>query len=382
MAPESDKDSMKKTPSASGRRLPELDGVRGVAIMLVLLWHYVQNQLVVEVGSPLAYLKQSLGFAWSGVDLFFVLSGFLITGILIDNRKKSNFFKVFYIRRVCRIFPLYYLYFLIFLCMIFLGAGEIPFLSEVLQQTSVPIWSYATYTQNIFMGIGNTAGTGWLAVTWSLAIEEQFYLALPLLVYLFPKQRLPLMFLWFAIMAVYLRFTLPGLSAYINTPWRADSLMVGALLAYLIRIPLFVDQVLKYRIFVLVLICTFASGLFIANHHGQLKLGGAITHLSLAIVYGLFILYVVTYPGGILDSSMRNRILMWMGSISYGVYLFHTNISAIVHGLIRSTRPYMASWQDAMVTLLALALTLMLAQLSYSLFEKRVLRYGHRFKYK
>jgi peptidoglycan/LPS O-acetylase OafA/YrhL len=382
MASESDKDGMNKPFSAYGRRLPELDGVRGVAILLVLLWHYVQNQLVVEVGSPLAFLKQTLGFAWSGVDLFFVLSGFLITGILIDNRKKSNYFKVFYIRRACRIFPLYYLYFLIFLAMVLFSAGRIPYLSGVLQQTSVPIWSYATYTQNIFMGIGNTAGTGWLAVTWSLAIEEQFYLVLPFLVYLFPKRWLPLLFLWFAVMAIYLRFTMPGLSAYINTPWRADSLMVGALLAYLIRIPVFVDQVVKHRVFVLILLCIFASGLMIANHHGQLKLGGAITHVSLAVLYGLFILYVVTYRKGILASSMRNRILMWMGSISYGVYLFHTNISSVMHGLIRGTRPYMASWQDAMVTLLALALTLLLAQLSYSLFEKRILQYGHRFKYK
>ena len=116
----------------TGKRLPELDGVRGLAILLILLWHYVQNQLVVEVGSPLAYLKQALGFSWSGVDLFFVLSGFLIAGILLDNRGKSNYFRVFFIRRVCRIFPLYYLYFSLFLVLIMLQAAEWPAMQRVM----------------------------------------------------------------------------------------------------------------------------------------------------------------------------------------------------------------------------------------------------------
>src|SRR6185503_13157984 len=90
-------------------RLAELDGVRGLAILLVVLVHYVGYSEALSFPSPLVMIKPLLYVAWSGVDLFFVLSGFLITGILLDNRTASNFFQIFYRRRICRTFPLYYL---------------------------------------------------------------------------------------------------------------------------------------------------------------------------------------------------------------------------------------------------------------------------------
>src|SRR6187399_1378910 len=90
-------------------RLAELDGVRGCAIALVLLWHYVAEQIHAPLQSTAGRVAQVLGLCWSGVDLFFVLSGFLIAGTLLDHRGAENFFRVFYIRRVCRIFPLYFL---------------------------------------------------------------------------------------------------------------------------------------------------------------------------------------------------------------------------------------------------------------------------------
>src|SRR5580704_17724235 len=89
-------------------RLPELDGIRGCAILLVLIWHYVPCEISASEGAA-HVVSRALGLTWSGVDLFFVLSGFLIAGILLDNRNASNYFRVFYIRRVCRTFPLYFL---------------------------------------------------------------------------------------------------------------------------------------------------------------------------------------------------------------------------------------------------------------------------------
>jgi peptidoglycan/LPS O-acetylase OafA/YrhL len=94
--------------SAVASRLPELDGVRGIAILMVLVWHYAVYEFQPEPGSIGAYALACLRLSWSGVDLFFVLSGFLIGGILIDNQQSNNYFKVFYVRRVCRIFPLYF----------------------------------------------------------------------------------------------------------------------------------------------------------------------------------------------------------------------------------------------------------------------------------
>jgi len=363
------------------KRLPELDGIRGCAIMLVLVWHYVQNQLYPEPGSRLAYFKQAIGFTWSGVDLFFVLSGFLIAGILIDQRRAPHYFRTFYVRRVCRIMPLYFLNLAIFLLVLSSSLAHKVVLAPLFGGDDVPLWSYFTFTQNIFMGITNSAGPGWLAVTWSLAVEEQFYLFLPFIIWYVPRARLPWVFLWIAAMAVYLRASAPGLSSYINTPWRADSLMIGALLAYLVRIPQFLDYARKYKALILAIFMTSATGLLFATLYGGLQLGGTYTHLSLALVYGIFILSALISQGGILSCFLRSRFLVWMGSISYGVYIIHTWISRLVHGLVRGDNPRMTTWFDAGTTLLALMVTLLVAYLSYKIIESKFIRFGHSVNY-
>ena len=91
-------------------RIPELDGVRGLAIALVILCHYGAHQMTSTPGTALNFLHIALTFGWVGVDLFFVLSGFLIGGILMDHRDSPRYFSTFYLRRVCRIFPIYYLW--------------------------------------------------------------------------------------------------------------------------------------------------------------------------------------------------------------------------------------------------------------------------------
>jgi len=363
------------------RRLPELDGVRGCAIALVLVWHYIQNQIHAETGSLSAYLKQAIGFTWSGVDLFFVLSGFLIAGILLDNRDKPHYFKAFYMRRACRILPLYYLNLGLFFLFMTLEFDLVSPMRSLFEDNTVPLWSYLTFTQNISMAAQNSGGANWLAVTWSLAVEEQFYLLFPLLVRYVPLRRLPLLFIWFAGMAVYLRFSLPGLSAYINTPWRADSLMIGALLAYLVRVPGFFDNARSYRFAIGAVFVTAAMVLGFANMNGGLSLGGALTHLLLAVTFALFLLLALLNREGVLGSVLRNRVLMWLGSISYGVYILHTGVSHLVHKLVRDARPSIDSWGGVATTLLALAVTLLVAQISYQWFERRFIRYGHTVSY-
>src|ERR1039457_4659242 len=91
-------------------RLPELDGVRGLAILLVLICHYLIEPSQVGAGTWKAYALAAFRLTWSGVDLFFVLSGFLIGGILYDARDSDSYFKTFYIRRIHRIFPIYFMW--------------------------------------------------------------------------------------------------------------------------------------------------------------------------------------------------------------------------------------------------------------------------------
>ncbi len=364
-----------------GRRITELDGVRGIAILLVLVWHYVQNQLRPENGSLLAGVRQALGFTWSGVDLFFVLSGFLIAGILIDNRERPGYFRAFYARRVCRIFPLYYLNIAIFLvCMAWLG-DRMPVLAPLFRDNGVPLWTYIPFLQNIAMSEANSGGVGWLSVTWSLAVEEQFYLLFPLLVWWVTPSRLPWLFVWFIATAVYLRFFSPGLSAYVNTLWRADALMLGALLAWLVRVPGALDKLERWRGFLLAVLLMAGGAVVIAGAQGVLRLGGAVSHFLLALFYAVLVLYALLSRDGAAGRFFRLPVLVWLGTISFGVYLIHTWVSRLVHALLRGAEPSIHSFSDAGVTVVALLVTLAMAHVSFHWYEKRFIRAGRKVAY-
>jgi len=159
------------------RRIPELDGLRGMAIGLVVLYHYVKNA-VVGTGFWYSLGLAPLRLAWSGVDLFFVLSGFLIGGILLEAKNTDGYFRAFYGRRFFRIFPLYYIWLIPF----GIGLATAPPFLQGMFNLHLPLWSYLLFLQNFLMVAQGTFGAQWLFVTWSLAVEEQFYLILPLLI--------------------------------------------------------------------------------------------------------------------------------------------------------------------------------------------------------
>ena len=215
-------------------RVPELDGIRGLAILSVVVWHYVALRFAPPPGSVLALFWPLLALTWSGVDLFFVLSGFLIGGILLEHRESPNYFQTFYARRVCRIIPLYYL--LLLGCWIGICAG----LAERspgwkwLFANPMPFWSYVVFAQNSFMMQEGDFGANALAVTWSLAIEEQFYLVFPWLVRYVPRTRL--IYVFFGTIAVaplcrilfYLYHPIPLSGSFFFMPSRLDAFGLGA----------------------------------------------------------------------------------------------------------------------------------------------------------
>ena len=207
----------------------ELDGVRGLAVLMVLIWHYVNCQGAAQLGLPIAYLARATGLFWSGVDLFFVLSGFLIGGIVIENAAEGGFYRAFYVRRVARILPVYVLLLsLYFVCRSTLDQQSFGWLFD----NSIPDISYLTFTQNIFMGLSGTFGGNFLGITWSLAIEEQFYFVVPLLIMLVgPARFLPVAFA-LMFLAPFLRLTVPGFSSVVNMPFRMDALLVGVALVF------------------------------------------------------------------------------------------------------------------------------------------------------
>ena len=173
---------------ASTSRVPALDGLRGIAVLLVLIHHF-SGIPAAGLGVPTGFYREWLRFAtigWAGVDLFFVLSGFLITSILYDAKGPAlAFFKNFYARRALRIFPVYYV---LVVFMLFLLPWIIPgeeAASAKLRDNQLWLWFYLRNIQSL-ADFQSLIGTGHLVGhLWSLAVEEQFYLVWPMVVLLF-----------------------------------------------------------------------------------------------------------------------------------------------------------------------------------------------------
>lgn len=366
----------------SSQHISALDGARGLAILLVLVWHYFTAQLMVAPNHNQPVVRTLIELtmlSWSGVDLFFVLSGFLIAGILFDYRHARNYFQVFYVRRICRIFPLYYLMLLLFV--LFSALFPVPRsagLSWLFNQT-IPIWSFATFTQNFVLFEAGQVMGHWLGITWSLAIEEQFYLAFPLLVRYAPPAAFPWLLWGGMIGAPILRtFVGPG-PAYWSMPCRMDALFAGALLAYYVRQPGTLDRLR------LVPTRTYLIGLavFTAYVVGQANPSpiDRYNKLLLAMLYGGLLLTLVVNQDSILARSLQAGWLRWLGQVSFGTYLLHEPVSGLAHSLVSGQAPQLSTALHGMTTLAALAVTLLLAHWLYHKFEKPILAIGHRYSY-
>jgi hypothetical protein len=222
-------------------RIAELDGLRGVAIGMVVIYHYFITEMGADPRTLGAYALAAGRLGWSGVDLFFVLSGFLIGGILLDARTSSNYFRVFYTRRFFRIVPIYtVLLTASYIAYRFIESGAAPRLVE-LSRGVLPWFPFVVFLQNFWMARAATYGSALVAVTWSLAVEEQFYLTLPLVVRLTSPRRLVTLLLSGVVMAPILRFACHVLrpsnyiAPYVLMPCRADALLLGVLAAVALR---------------------------------------------------------------------------------------------------------------------------------------------------
>lgn len=362
------------------KRIPELDGIRGLAILLVILYHYVAVSIPEDASSGFLFVRQIFSNGWSGVDLFFVLSGFLIAGILIDNRKTQNYFKVFYIRRMNRIFPLYYFFLLFFIVLQFIES-QWGLFSDHLFTNSLPFPSYLIYLQNFSMAAQGDFGNEFLAMTWSLAVEEQFYLFLPLLVRLSLPHRLPLNFLFFIGLPLILRATLgsDGYYSFVLTPWRLDSLLLGSLLAVIVRTPKLFSMLKAHLIWIKIAFSALLAFIFYSTMTEEL---GSLDHLFIfGLFYTLLIFLLLADNTNILARIFRHPTLLALGFISYGIYIFHQLVNGILHDLFFKRPPSFHNPQTVLVTLLAFLVTSLLALSTYHAFEKRFISFGHKYLY-
>ena len=355
-------------------RVPQLDGLRGAAIGLVLLFHYG----VPLVGSRILGSIVSLG--WIGVDLFFVMSGFLIGGIVIAKRDAANFYAVFYLRRFLRIFPLYYLLLLIVTVCVALGW---------MRHSHIPLGLYAVYLQNIATALTHDYGLTWLQVTWSLAVEEQFYLLLPILVAVTPRKFLGHVLLLGVFIAILCRISgylipvqHPRDFARFFTLCRIDDLFYGVLLAVAVRNERIAATIRSHRarlnIGALLLLVGFLAALAF-DSQGQSEVFTCTIGLTLlGPLFLCVVVLAVMHDGSLVWSVMKGRALGWIGRRAYAIYLFHM---PVILGLQALYKRHQFHHFGAALAFPALMLTLCLAAASWNFIESPLINIGHRRRY-
>jgi peptidoglycan/LPS O-acetylase OafA/YrhL len=330
---------------------------------------------------------------WIGVDLFFVLSGFLITGILCDTRESPGYFRNFYARRVLRIFPLYYGFLLVWTLLLAWSPGFTPVERQGWQANQ---WWYWLYLANIHLGIAPGATPGEPTVFWSLAVEEQFYLLWPLVIALVSRGRLALVCLGLMTTALLLRVAwlaaAPPIgspdSLYFLTPARMDALATGALLAVVARDPRRWRGLVRHA-------APLAAGLtamllaWLMWTRGLRKDAApmqAVGYSLVALTAAGWLLIGVTAPA----SSLRRRIyahpvLRFFGWYSYGIYVWHELVYHLSRGIPWVIHPprWLGSYVPASlaVCLLLTGLSTGLAVLSWHGYERHFLRLKSRFGY-
>ena len=220
-------------------RIPELDGLRAFAVLGVLVWHFTGSMMPRDGSWLSSVLMSATVFGRTGVDLFFILSGYLIIGILIDQKDSPNVFRVFYIRRFFRIWPPYLvlvgLYWLVY---VMVGESE-GFNTRygLLTQLAAQV----TFTWNILMAITDSGISRGFSVVWSVCIEEWFYIVIPALIVALPRQRLLPALIAIAAASAFTRalFSLAfpdvWLAPYVLLPFRMDGLCIGGVVAVLHR---------------------------------------------------------------------------------------------------------------------------------------------------
>jgi peptidoglycan/LPS O-acetylase OafA/YrhL len=321
--------------------IPALDGLRGMAIILVLLHHLTTYRPESGVDRWIASIPL---IGWVGVDLFFVLSGFLITGILLDARGGQRYFTSFYARRTLRIFPLYYL--VLFLALVVLPYFPVMHTVLVGPYDLPPLWPYWLYLTNVSVADRGLVH-GMLDVSWSLAVEEQFYLIWAPIIWLCPPRLIGLLCAavilgeplarWFA-----LTRGVEPLSIYVLTWFRLDGLATGGLVAWLLRRDLMPALGRWAPAAALlgvagIIAVSYDSGDSWWWHPRMQQVGFSL----IALTAGAMVVMAINRPADSLWVRMLSvRWLRAFGKYSYCLYLIHLPVMRFVREYVFDPRDY------------------------------------------
>ncbi|MBZ5575258.1 MAG: acyltransferase [Acidobacteriia bacterium] len=361
-------------PKPAGPRISELDGLRGIAILMVLCFHYTPRS------GPLSFLVNVFQLGWTGVDLFFVLSGYLITGILVDSVGRRAYYRNFIVRRCLRIFPAYYVSLII--CCILTYYPSFPKWGEFLRLGG---WWYVAYLGNVkvFLDVAFPP-LAILTPLWSLQVEEQFYLTFPLLVWAVRRKTLAQILAVSVVAALALRIALTVavprnmFGVYTLMPCRMDSLAMGGLIAIAQR-----DwpHWLKGRWIgwiTLLSAATFAAVILYYSNSDPWPVGmRTLGYTALDLTFAGILVMLMAWRHPLLLKLCRLRFLGWLGTISYGLYLLH--VPAELIGRRLAARLVTLTPSGSAEFFVSLSMALAMAWLSWTLLESRILKLKDRF---
>lgn len=351
---------------------PALDGLRGLAILLVVVYH------------NFGFIDYFF-FGWLGVDLFFVLSGFLITDILLKTVGNKNYLKNFYIRRVLRIFPLFYASLLLFLFII--PALVSNFNVQYYLDNQFWIWTYFQNWLYIFKPAGNTTTLHHL---WSLAVEEQFYLVWPLIILLVKKpKRLFVLITIVLVLVIVLRLWIWNYQianlAYFNlyTFSRIDGLCIGCMIALLQRIN--VNFLKNYTPLIVLFFAALNFGFYFINrsYHFSFPYLALVGYTTFAMLFGLLVNEAATTDTKLLKQLLTNSILRFFGKISYGLYIFHWPIYLLLKPILQQQLHALSTTnvQHTIISVLCTLIAIGISWVSFKYFESRFLLLKKSFAY-
>ncbi|WP_158793904.1 acyltransferase [Granulicella sp. L60] len=368
---------------SSREYFPSLEGIRGYAFLLIFLIHYTE---VYKRPSHLAlyplYLLQNT--AWFLVPIFFVLSGFLITRILLYTREREGYFRVFYLRRAVRIFPLYYLTILpIGLFGLLrhwpLQPAHLLYLVD-LQNFSHIGWNFSRYVLSHVT----------MVHLWSLAVEEQFYLVWPLIIWMIPTEKL-LLRVSYGVIAFCFLFRLawplthlPYDGAYFYTTTRVDAIIIGAILAvYHGRVGLWERLAKVSRILIpvawgIMIALTIVRGTGLTTDYF-----GVAFSIPMMNLIGTAFVILALHPGSIVQRVCSGNLICRFGRLTYALYLFHLlyahTFTQVFAGKLDRYLPHVLS--EALMISAAFAFTLLLAMLAYRFIELPAMSWKDKFVY-
>lgn len=353
------------------RRIPELDGFRGIAVLMVMTEHvYETAPARVTPPAPVDFL---LTHGWLGVDLFFVLSGFLITGILLDERDREDYFQTFYRRRACRILPLATTCLIVY--SLVSGSADVH---GYFVDFALTLLFCANF--NVFFGVLPIPGTG---VMWSLAVEEHFYLLWPLIIRRLSKRSVACLATAIVLLSpvargLAMRYGVHPQSVYQLSWFRFDGLAMGALLAIFVRSRHFTVRATWFAALGWLAVIVLATALL--TPYGVLEakstLGESLRYTQAQALFGAAMAVALVHQGSAGTAFLRSRFLGWTAALSYCLYLIHMSVGSLYIWTLHQTGVSNTSSLGALLLryVAVFALSFALAILSGKYLERPFLR--------